>query len=245
MNRAVHLLDVNPALDRSALAAQFARSGRLQIRDVLTRESANALHHVLAHETPWGLVWQDGERKPTQYRAEDLVSLGSAERQRIGQTLVKAMQSGEYAFSYNFYPLLDAYLQKWRAGGPHDLLLEHINSQPFLDLIRQVTNIPEIVKADAQATLYAPGQFLAMHNDSDVAEGRRIAYVLNMTNMDWREDHGGYLMFYDDDGDVVQGFRPRFNALNIFTVPQRHNVTYIPPFAPLGRYAVTGWFRDR
>ena len=37
----------------------------------------------------------------------------------------------------------------------------------------------------------------------------------------------------------------RFNTLNMFTVAQPHNVTYVPPFAPVGRYAITGWFRDR
>jgi hypothetical protein len=29
------------------------------------------------------------------------------------------------------------------------------------------------------------------------------------------------------------------------TVPQRHNVSFVPPFAPAARYAITGWFRDR
>jgi SM-20-related protein len=29
------------------------------------------------------------------------------------------------------------------------------------------------------------------------------------------------------------------------TVPQLHNVSFVPPFAPAARYAITGWFRDR
>ena len=66
-----------------------------------------------------------------------------------------------------------------------------------------------------------------------------------MTLGEWRPEWGGYLNFYDEEGDVVAGFRPRFNALNIFAVPQKHNVTYVPPFSPVGRFAITGWFRDR
>ena len=102
-----------------------------------------------------------------------------------------------------------------------------------MELVREVTGFPGLHKADAQGTLYRPGHFLALHDDSHVAEGWRVAYVLNMTAQDWRPEYGGYLMFYDEDGDVIAGFKPRFNALNLFAVPQKHNVTYVPPFAPV------------
>ena len=141
--------------------------------------------------------------------------------------------------------MLDAYLGRWAPGSPHDLLLEYLNAPEFLDLVREVTAMPELLKADAQATLFKPGQFLAEHDDLGGTEGRQIAYVLNMTAGDWRPDWGGLLLFFDEDGDVVTGFRPRWNALNLFEVPQRHNVTYVPPFSPVGRFAITGWFRDR
>ena len=68
---------------------------------------------------------------------------------------------------------------------------------------------------------------------------------MNFCAEEWRPDWGGYLNFYDDEGDVVAGYKPRFNALNLFAVPKKHNVTYVPPFAPVGRFAITGWFRDR
>jgi Rps23 Pro-64 3,4-dihydroxylase Tpa1-like proline 4-hydroxylase len=123
-------------------------------------------------------------------------------------------------------------------------LIELINDEPFLDLARAVTGLAQLTKADGQATLFAQGQFLAAHDDSHVAEGWRVAYVLNLCALDWRPEWGGYLLFYDDEGDVVAGFRPRFNTLNLFLVPQRHAVTFVPPFAPVGRYAITGWFRD-
>ena len=31
----------------------------------------------------------------------------------------------------------------------------------------------------------------------------------------------------------------------VLAVPQRHAVTYVPPFAPPHRFAITGWLRDR
>jgi Rps23 Pro-64 3,4-dihydroxylase Tpa1-like proline 4-hydroxylase len=239
------LLDLNPALDLAALAAAFARDRRLQIRDVLTEASARIVHHILAEETPWGLAWQAGERGPDRLRREALVTMPAAERQARTEAMMAAMRASDYAFTYASYPILLAYLDKWNPDGPHDLLLEYLNDRPIMDLVRAISGIPELVKADAQATLYAPNHFLAVHNDKHSTEGRRVAYVLHLCAEDWRPDWGGYLNFYDDDGDVIAGLRPRFNTLNLFAVPQRHNVGYVPPFAPVARYAITGWFRDR
>lgn len=151
----------------------------------------------------------------------------------------------DYAFSYARYPILDAYLGKWDPGGAFDALLEHLNAEPFLDLIRAVTGMPQLIEAEAQATLFAPNQFLPLPVDVHAAEGWRIADVLSMCAGDWRPGLGGYLQFFDEDGDVVAGYRPRFNALSLFAVPAPHAVSYVPPFAPVGRYSITGWLRDR
>jgi Rps23 Pro-64 3,4-dihydroxylase Tpa1-like proline 4-hydroxylase len=236
------VLAINPALGLPALRAQFARDRRVQVRDVLTDASARALHHVLRDDTPWGMSWQAGTHGPHATRH---AALTDAERAERAAHTHEAMHGDGYAFGYASYPIVQAYLGRWAPGGPHDQLLEHINSAPVLDFVRDLTGIPELVKADAQATLYAPGHFLAVHNDQHAERGRRVAYVLNLCADDWRPDWGGYLHFYDADGDVIAGYRPRFNALNLFAVPQLHNVSFVPPFAPIARYAITGWFRDR
>jgi SM-20-related protein len=241
----ISLFDLNPALDVDALARRFATDARVQVRDLLTPAAADALHDVLARQTPWGLGWRAGADGPHAIDAARLAALPPAEHGRIAQSIFRAMQGRDYAFSYARYPILDAYLGKWDAGGPHDILLEHLNAPPFLDLVRAITGMAELCKADAQATLFAPNQFLPLHVDSHAAEGWRVAYVLGMCREEWRPDWGGYLNFYDADGDVVAGYRPRFNTLSMFAVPTPHAVSYVPPFAPVGRYAVTGWFRDR
>jgi len=239
------LLDLNPALNVAALAAAFAHDRRLQVRNVLTEASARTVHRILAKETPWGLSWQAGAQGPEALRSATIAAMPAAERQARAQATMTAMRGNGYAFAYSSYPLVDAYLGKWDPDGPHDMLLEYMNDKPVMDLVRAITSVPELIKADAQATLYAPTQFLAVHNDEHTVKGRRIAYVLNLCAEEWRPEWGGYLTFYDDDGDVIAGYRPRFNALNLFTVPQRHSVTFVPPFAAVGRYAITGWFRDR
>lgn len=241
----IRLFDLNPRLDRTAIARQFATDQRIQIRNVLTEEAARNVHAILARQTPWGLAWHAGADGPHNVPQPELSKLSAQDMGGIQHKLTAALKGRDYGFFYAQYPMVHAYLQKWAPDGPHDILVEHINDDPFMTLIREVTGLPQLIKADAQATLYAPGQFLAEHDDSHVAEGWQVAYVLNMCAEDWRSEWGGYLNFYDEDGDVVQGFRPRFNALNLFRVPQRHNVSYVPPFAPIARFAITGWFRDR
>jgi SM-20-related protein len=241
----IPLFELNPGIDRAAARARFADAGRVQIRDVLTDRTAREVHKVLSGQTPWGLAWKAADDGPHGLTSAQVAGLPPQEKRRIGEKLTDALRGQDYGFVYSQYRMLDAYLQQWDPGGPHDIILEHINSEPMLDLVREVTGIPQLVKGDAQATLYGPTHFLGVHDDSHVAEGWQVAYVLNLCLEEWRPDWGGYLLFFDEDGDVVAGFKPRFNALNMFRVPQGHNVSYVPPFAPVARFAITGWFRDR
>ncbi|MBT0666851.1 2OG-Fe(II) oxygenase [Novosphingobium profundi] len=239
------LFDLNPGLDRAALRTRFARDGRVQVRDFLNPEAAANVRQVLETQTRWGLACQAGEQPHRSLRPEAIAALAPAERQALAQAIHQAAAGGEYAVRFANYPMLDAYLQGWDRDGPLALLLEHINDQPFLQLARDICGIPELIKADAQATLFAPGDFLGPHTDSHVAEGWRVAYVMNFADPAWHPDWGGYLHFLDEEGDVVEGWKPRFNALNLLRVPQRHMVSYVAPFAPAHRFAVTGWLRDR
>ncbi len=241
----LHLLALNPDLDRAALNRDFLRDGRVQIRDVLNSASAKALRSILTQQTPWGLAWKAGTDGPKGLTPKEFAALSPADRQAIDRSVQATAQRGDYAFAYARYPLLDAYLGRWMPDSPHDILFEHINDAPFLSFIREITGIAELIKADAQATLYAPTHFLSKHNDSHVGEGWRVAYVLSLAPDDWKPDWGGYLNFLDAEGDIIAGYRPRFNALSLFRVPQDHHVSYVPPFAPIGRFSITGWFRDR
>ena len=241
----IPLFEINPRLDRVALARAFTHDRRVQIRDFLTLPAAETVHRILSRETPWGLAWRAGDDGPHSLKRQELASRPPARVAEISAKVAAAARGRDYAFAYAQYPILTAYQEGWGEHQGLDFLVEHINAEPLMELVREVTGIPDLVKADAQATLYGPNHFLAMHDDSHVAEGWRVAYVMNFCAEDWRPDWGGYLNFYDEDGDVVAGFRPRFNALNMFLVPQKHNVSYVPPFAPVGRFAITGWFRDR
>ena len=60
---------------------------------------------------------------------------------------------------------------------------------------------------------------------------------------EWRPDWGGALQFYNESRDqIVDGFLPTFNALNLFRVPMWHSVTKVAAFGGM-RYAISGWLK--
>lgn len=235
---------LNPALDRAALARNFAQSGRVQIHDFLTPSYAEKTHDVLRAHVPWSLVYNRGSEN-IELKPQELAALSAEERKGIGLEILNRARDG-FQFRYHAFMIVPSYLANDYPGHPLYRLLEYINGEEFLGLIREVTGLPELVKADAQATLYAPGDFLTLHDDrGKPGAGWRLAYVMSFAR-DWRAEWGGLLQFFGgDERTVVETFVPRFNALNIFRVPAPHAVSLVSPFAPLGRYAVTGWFFDR
>ena len=241
------LFRLNPSLDRDACADRYRCNGRVQVRNVLTESTAAEIRKILAAHTPWGMAGQAGtQSSPEAVEAPQLRTPdGQSKARHIMEASHKAAAAGEYACRFARYPMLTAYQERWSPDSPQDMLLEYLNTPDFLGLVRDITGIDTLVKADAQATLFGPGHFLGRHIDSHVAEGWRVAYVLNLAGDDWHPDWGGYLTFLDDDGDIIEGWRPRFNTLNLFAVPQSHAVSYVPPFAPAQRFAITGWVRDR
>ncbi len=232
---------LNPQLEPDRLAQHYRKARRIQIRDVLTPASAERIATCLERDVPWAFAWFDGEQ-PRYHRAEELSAMAPAAREELTRKLYQVAAEG-FQYAYQTYPMLDAYLGKWQQVPLLDRLLEFLNSAPMLEFVRAVTGHHDIVKGDAQATCYGPGHFLKIHNDINEPE-RVAAYVLNFTRH-WHPDWGGYLQFYDEQLDVEQAFIPRFNAMNVFSVPQQHSVSYVAGYAAMRRYSITGWFRNR
>lgn len=244
MSDAIPLLAINPALDRATLARRFAADKRVQVRDFLTPDSARHLAQLLQDGTPWGLSWQAAEMGPHKLPAEQVAGLKPENTNALLDRINQVMAGPGFAFLYAQYLMHDYAMLGTSKSAAHDRVVQDLNDQAFLDFGREITGMDDIAWADSQATLYSRGQFLSMHQDVVAGENRLVAYVLNLCTIDWRPDWGGYLNFFDADGDIVAGYRPRFNSLNLFQVPADHNVSYIPGFAPAkGRFAITGWFR--
>jgi len=235
-------LRLNPHLDRQQLAERFESRGHLQVRDVFVAENADALHRCLTGEVPWGLAYYDNGARFVP--AQQLARM-SKEQRRLLERQIYARARSSYQYAYSAYPMLQAYLERWNEVPLLDGFLEALNSEVVLDFVRAISGFREIIKADAQATRYGPGQFLRQHIDQGPpSETWLVAYVYNLTP-DWQPDWGGYLQLIDDNGDIAVGFQPRYNALNLLAVPQPHLVSLVAPFAGAARYSITGWFRSR
>ncbi len=235
-------LELNPALDVDALAAAFAPKGRIHIDDLWTEPCAERILACLENETPWRLVYYDNGQA-VQLTAEQMQAM-DRNAQNALLTKIMTRAKNEYQYLYYTYPMLTAYMEGWDPDLFLHRVFEFINSPPMLDFVRRVTGFDDIIKADAQATMYRNNQFLRFHRDEFEDEGWRVAYVLNFTK-NWQPDWGGFLQFYDDEMNIENAYIPRFNALNMFAVPADHSVSYITPFAGAPRYSITGWFRNK
>ena len=232
---------LNPNLDLAALAQAYKARNRIQIRDLLQPIPAEDLHKMLAQTTPWKLVYYD-QGNVVALTSDELQALSPQDRaQRIAGVYSNARNN--FGFIYQAFLMAENYAERRFPGHPLHSVLEFINSEPFLNIVRKVSGIDSITSADGQATLYVPGHFLNSHDDKIAGHKRRVAYVLNMSK-NWNPDWGGLLQFYDAEKSVDQVFVPRFNSLSLFTVPQDHAVTAVAPYAPAGRFAITGWFVD-
>ena len=228
---------INESLDVERLKTQLALRTRVQVRDFLQPDAAGHLHHCLAEEVPWQLAQRVDGRSYASER-------GAAAREDVATpAMARAYDRAreEYQFVYDTYLMVQAAKQGWDPSLSLHAVLEFLNTPQFITFARYLTGDPTIRRANAQATRYRPGQFLMRHEDEESMEGRRYAYVINLTRR-WEADWGGQLQFLSREGDVIETFLPRFNSLSLFKVPQPHLVSLVAPWAAEHRYGITGWF---
>lgn len=220
--------------DVQRLRDAFDEYGRLQIADFLAQESAATFHRYLSESTEWRLTANRGE-EIHHFNLADVSSWDTRKRDLLEQAVTAGGRYG-FQFRYEVIRLADG------SSGPLADFRDFMSGDEVLGIMRTITGAPDIAFADAHASRYRPGHFLTTHDDKMETMGRRAAYVMNLSP-EWRPDWGGLLQFFDSRGDVVRAFTPAFNALNIFRVPQPHNVSWVTPLAGAPRYAVTGWLR--
>lgn len=226
--------------DVEALRQTYANDGMVRIENLFPDDVAQAVYRVLAQNTPWHVVHSDQNSKHKYYRPEQWSALPQQQRNGTINDVLKRAQSG-FAYLYNCYPMINALLKGEDPEWPLHVMPVFLNSPEFLDFTKRITNEAEVIKIDAQATLYAPGHFLNTHTDIGDNQERRAAYVMGFTK-NWSRNWGGQLLFLNGS-DVTRGFSPSFNTLTLFKVPREHIVTQVANFAGEGRYSITGWLR--
>jgi SM-20-related protein len=234
---------LNPDIDIDLAQAGFAFQRRVQIGDIFTTDSAEAIYACLANETPWGFAWWDGDGPQTLCKPETDV-LTPARAEHIIRNVQDRAKAGHFSFAFHCHPLSPSVKiqEKWMTPPLLDDLLAYLNSRELLELVREITNCNAICAADAHAAHFAPNQFLSLQQENELGQ-RRLAYTISLTK-NWREDWGGYWQFYNAQGDIVQGYKPHFNSLSLCDVSQRRSISAVPSHAPYGHLAISGWFYD-
>lgn len=227
-------------IEASAHEAAFRYKRRIHIPNFLSAARAQSLRQSLETLPRWNTVTRSGERH-LDLDTAGLETLAPQDKIRFQEAVTDQARRG-FQYFFDNYPIYDAYFSRTIVSEELKSLFEFLNSDAMIDYVREVTGIHDITYADAQATRYRPGQFLTEHDDDVSGKNRCAAFVLNLTP-EWKADWGGLLMFIGDDGHIEEAYTPKFNALNLFTVPQRHCVSMVTPFATRPRYSVTGWFR--
>lgn len=226
---------INTSLDREAARRQLSGRGRTLMRDFFDPVVADALFRALA-EVDWSLSYR-ASAEDRLLSGPELRGLEPGQRAALSQG-IHAVAEREFQFSFLTHSLVHS-----AERGDTDLLSRFVRwmaDEPFLSLMRDLSGLADLSRVYAQATMYSRGSFLLSHDDQVETENRRLAYVINLTRH-WRPDWGGLLHFTDVDGNVTDSYFPHFNSISLFTVPQTHFVSYVPPFAGGERCAITGW----
>ncbi|MCB0243441.1 MAG: 2OG-Fe(II) oxygenase [Anaerolineae bacterium] len=232
------VIELNPDLDVEALAQAFATHGRLQIPELLRRDCAESLLRAFQKNTQWHVAYNEGESAVESPLAE-VQRLPEAQRQRFYQA-INQRAGTQFQYCFLQYYITENVKRGDNPGHPLHSAQAFLNSESFLQLMRKITGEPAITHADALASVYGPGHFLTDHDDRHATRDRVAAYVLSLTK-NWNRNWGGHLVFFDERGNISDGFLPSFNTLNMFRVPQSHAVQSVAPFARSGRFSITGW----
>lgn len=226
---------INPNLDLARIGQTLRRDGRVLIRDFFEPAVVEPLAQAV-EAIDWSLSYRDvhGDRLLS---GDQLRALTPSQRMQLVDGITHVAQ---HEFQFSFFT--DSLAEAVRRGDTGLLarFMRWMADDAFLAVMRQLSGIEAINRVYAQATMYTRGNFLVAHDDHVDVEDRRLAYVINLTRA-WRPDWGGLLHFTGADHGVVDTFFPHFNSLALFTVPQTHFVSYVPPYAQGERNAITGW----
>lgn len=238
-------LELNRTLDVRGFASAYAQHGIVRIANVFSPASADAVTRVL-EQTPWQLGLSETNDVPGGcYDAERIKALGQATlNDRIAAVLRRA--GSGFAYVYLVYPMIEAFITGKDPGHPIHEISEFLNGPAFVQLLRDVTRRHDILKAEAAATFFRPGDFLTYHDDGSQdpdTVNRVCAYTLGFTRF-WRPDWGGQLLFHEATGHIARGFAPGFNSLTLFTVPRAHSVAQVASYASTRRLSIVGWGRS-
>ena len=116
------------------------------------------------------------------------------------------------------------------------------NSTGFLTYVSKLTGI-KVRGVNMSGFIYKDGDYLLPHDDR--LEGRKVAYIINLTKGYTKKNGGALALFNMKQGKpekIVKAYVPHYNTLTLFTVSKKsfHQVNEILLSKP--RLSIGGWF---
>uniref|UniRef100_A0A7S0D2P2 Fe2OG dioxygenase domain-containing protein n=1 Tax=Amorphochlora amoebiformis TaxID=1561963 RepID=A0A7S0D2P2_9EUKA len=125
-------------------------------------------------------------------------------------------------------------------------LREALASQPFLDLLGNVTGVKDLSpdRIDCSVNVYVKGNHLLCHDD--VIGSRRLSYIIYLVDQHprWNKSEGGRLELYPPGGSSPECYvTPEWNSMIVFKVdPGRSFHAVEEVFGDRPRLTVSGWY---
>lgn len=223
--------------DVAPLREQLASIRRIRVAPAIEPVAAQALRQELTDSAAWVRTMRQGNTE-RELDADTLATLAPSHLAAI-ENLARQGDDTVFRFLHDAIRIPKDAASRRERGTLLDMCSEALNSPATLDLVGDLTGT-EVRSFRADATRYLPGHFLTTHNDGRRHGKRVLAFVLNLS--DWHIDWGGLMLFHDELGDAKCAWTPRFNSVNLFSVPQFHSVSCVTPLARAPRLTVSGWF---
>jgi len=225
----------NPALDAVTLRRSYEAEGRVRIPELLIHEPLRGLHGDIVARDDWRRVI-NVPGGVLELSRDDRAAMSEDETRALDRQIdERACLGFQYRYEGLRIPEPDA-----QGDNALQTIAQLMASAAMLGFLEQVIGRSGLTFTEGQVTAYASGDFLTCHDDKVPGRDRVAAFVLGMTPR-WRPEWGGLLLFHADDDSQVTGHVPRFNTLDLFSVPQRHSVSTVTTAAPGRRLAITGW----
>lgn len=113
---------------------------------------------------------------------------------------------------------------------------EFFGSKEFLSFISEITG-KKLTSIDMSGFIYGDTDYLLPHDDR--LEGRKIAYVVNLSE-NFKEENGGALALFKGK-KIVKRIVPKFNTLTIFEVSNK-SLHEVEEVVDAKRVSFAGWF---
>ena len=233
-------ISINEKLDTKALAKDFASKVRVQIKDFLQEVHAERIFTSIATETPWQFTYNDGD---------DIYFLSPTDLQQMitrrkSDLSTKIFERARTQFQF---VQQDCALKRLEGESPTpehllDKVQAFFNSKEFLKFAKSITGLKNLQSSDAWAVFFNRDQFYGQSDGQLTNKRRKVGFHFGLTK-DWRADWGGYHCFFDENDNIEEGYKPLFNALTLFKLPQTQSIQYIPTFTGTPKFGIHGYIQ--